>query len=259
MAWRANGDAPLAPAELRASTRSASIDSRQTCPMFKGARVMKSLYLLPLVLLLAGCESRGRPGRPLQLRQGRRLRRLQDVQVGGSEGRVETERPGRQADQRTPSTPSSRRRGSRNQMRTAPISTSGIRPASAPRSNTPRSTAGGATGPGWGHGWYGAGGGGMTTGTTSTIYIGQLALDMYQASAKSLVWRGTATKTLDTERQARKAAEEPRQGRGEDVEELSAEEGIVRSKRDPIRGRPDHRADAARCRGRDRSTTARRC
>ncbi len=52
-------------------------------------------------------------------------------------------------------------------------------------------------GPGWGHGWYGAGGGGMTTGTTSTIYIGQLALDMYQASAKSLVWRGTATKTLD--------------------------------------------------------------
>ena len=37
----------------------------------------------------------------------------------------------------------------------------------------------------------------MTTGTTSTIYIGQLALDMYQASAKSLVWRGTATKTLD--------------------------------------------------------------
>lgn len=52
-------------------------------------------------------------------------------------------------------------------------------------------------GPGWGHGWYGGGGGGMTTGTTSTIYVGQLALDMYQASAKDLVWRGTATKTLD--------------------------------------------------------------
>jgi hypothetical protein len=52
-------------------------------------------------------------------------------------------------------------------------------------------------GPGWGHGWYGYGGGGMTTGTTSTIYIGQLALDMYQASAKSLVWRGMATKTID--------------------------------------------------------------
>ena len=56
-------------------------------------------------------------------------------------------------------------------------------------------------GPGWGSGWYGYGGGGMTmsstTGTTSTIYVGQLALDMYQASAKSLVWRGMATKTLD--------------------------------------------------------------
>jgi hypothetical protein len=56
-------------------------------------------------------------------------------------------------------------------------------------------------GPGWGAGWYGHGGGGMTmgstTGTTSTIYVGQLALDMYQASAKSLVWRGMASKTLD--------------------------------------------------------------
>jgi hypothetical protein len=58
-------------------------------------------------------------------------------------------------------------------------------------------------GPGWGHGWYG-GGGGMTTGTTSTIYIGQLALDMYQASAKSLVWRGTASKTIDPEAKPQK-------------------------------------------------------
>ncbi len=56
-------------------------------------------------------------------------------------------------------------------------------------------------GPGWyGGGWYGYGGGGMSssTSTTSTIYIGSLAVDMYQASAKSLVWRGMATKTLDT-------------------------------------------------------------
>jgi hypothetical protein len=52
-------------------------------------------------------------------------------------------------------------------------------------------------GPGWyGGGWYG-GGGGMTTGSTSTIYVGQLALDMYAATAKQLVWRGTASKTLD--------------------------------------------------------------
>ena len=52
-------------------------------------------------------------------------------------------------------------------------------------------------GPGWyGGGWYG-GGGGMTTGTTSTIYVGQLAIDMYQTSNKSLTWRGVVSKTLD--------------------------------------------------------------
>jgi|SRR5215471_308524 len=51
-------------------------------------------------------------------------------------------------------------------------------------------------GPGWGGGWYG-GGGGMTTGTTSTIYIGQLALDMYASKPHNLVWRGNASKTLD--------------------------------------------------------------
>ena len=52
---------------------------------------------------------------------------------------------------------------------------------------------------GWGYGpgWYG-GGGGITTGQTSTIYVGQLAIDMYATSPKTLVWRGTATKTLDT-------------------------------------------------------------
>ena len=53
-------------------------------------------------------------------------------------------------------------------------------------------------GPGWyGPGWYG-GGGGMTTGQTSTIYIGQLALDMYASNLKTLVWRSVASKTLDT-------------------------------------------------------------
>ena len=51
-------------------------------------------------------------------------------------------------------------------------------------------------GPGWGGGWYG-GGGGMTTGSTSTIYVGQLALDMYAATPQQLVWRGVASKTLD--------------------------------------------------------------
>lgn len=52
-------------------------------------------------------------------------------------------------------------------------------------------------GPGWyGGGWYG-GGGGMTTGQTSTIYKGQLALDMYDSANHDLVWRGVASKTLD--------------------------------------------------------------
>jgi hypothetical protein len=59
-------------------------------------------------------------------------------------------------------------------------------------------------GPGWGGGWYGYGygyRGGMTstttTGSTSTIYIGQLGLDMYDSAKKDLVWRGTASKTID--------------------------------------------------------------
>jgi hypothetical protein len=52
-------------------------------------------------------------------------------------------------------------------------------------------------GPGWyGAGWYGAGGG-MTTGSTSTIVVGQLALDMYSPAPKTLVWRGLVSKTLD--------------------------------------------------------------
>jgi hypothetical protein len=52
-------------------------------------------------------------------------------------------------------------------------------------------------GPGWYRGgWYGSTGG-MTTGQTSTIYTGQLGLDMYEASKKDLVWRGTASKTID--------------------------------------------------------------
>jgi hypothetical protein len=54
-------------------------------------------------------------------------------------------------------------------------------------------------GPGfYGGGWYGHGGGGMSTGTTSTIYIGQVAVDMYTPAEKKLVWRGVASKTIDT-------------------------------------------------------------
>src|SRR5688572_6630895 len=55
-------------------------------------------------------------------------------------------------------------------------------------------------GPGWyGGGWYGGGGMNTTTGQTSTIYVGQLAVDMYQAGQKQLVWRGVASKTLDVD------------------------------------------------------------
>jgi len=55
-------------------------------------------------------------------------------------------------------------------------------------------------GPGWGGGWYGYGGGMTSTsthGSTSTIYKGQLALDMYSSAGHDLVWRGVASKTID--------------------------------------------------------------
>jgi len=56
---------------------------------------------------------------------------------------------------------------------------------------------------GYGGGWYrggwygGAGGMSTTTGQTSTIYVGQLALDMYDSTNRDLAWRGVASKTLD--------------------------------------------------------------
>jgi hypothetical protein len=54
-------------------------------------------------------------------------------------------------------------------------------------------------GPGWYRGgWYG-GTSSMTTGQTSTIYVGQLVLDMYDSTNHDLVWRGTGSKTIDPE------------------------------------------------------------
>jgi hypothetical protein len=50
---------------------------------------------------------------------------------------------------------------------------------------------------GYGRGWYGGPSSGTSTGTTSTIYIGQLAIDMYESAKKDLVWRGVVSKTLD--------------------------------------------------------------
>jgi hypothetical protein len=53
-------------------------------------------------------------------------------------------------------------------------------------------------GAGWGGGWYGGGMGSTTTyGSTSTIYVGQLDLSIYDSAQKQLVWRGTVSKTLD--------------------------------------------------------------
>jgi hypothetical protein len=49
---------------------------------------------------------------------------------------------------------------------------------------------------GMGGGWRF--GGGMATATTSTITNGAVALDMYDSAKKQLVWRGVATKTIDT-------------------------------------------------------------
>ena len=51
-------------------------------------------------------------------------------------------------------------------------------------------------------GGYGARryGGGMGTATSTTINIGTVALDMYDAAAKELVWKGQASKTVSNEK-----------------------------------------------------------
>jgi hypothetical protein len=53
-------------------------------------------------------------------------------------------------------------------------------------------TYGGGIGMGWG--WYG---GGMQTTTSSTINVGTLVVDIYDAPTNKQVWRGDATKTLN--------------------------------------------------------------
>jgi len=54
-------------------------------------------------------------------------------------------------------------------------------------------------GGGWGAGWYGYGGMATTStyGSTSTVYVGTLDVSMYDPAQKQLVWRGSASKTLD--------------------------------------------------------------
>lgn len=57
------------------------------------------------------------------------------------------------------------------------------------------------TGGGWG--W----GGGMSTATSSTINVGTLVLDMYDPSAKQLIWTGKATKTISPSKNPEKNQE----------------------------------------------------
>jgi hypothetical protein len=57
------------------------------------------------------------------------------------------------------------------------------------------------SGIGWGMG------GGMGTATSSTINVGTLVLDMYDPSAKQLIWTGRATKTLEPSKSPEKNQE----------------------------------------------------
>jgi hypothetical protein len=49
--------------------------------------------------------------------------------------------------------------------------------------------------------------GGMQSATTSTINVGTLVLDIYDPSMKQLVWRGTATKTIQPSKDPQKNLE----------------------------------------------------
>ncbi len=52
-----------------------------------------------------------------------------------------------------------------------------------------------AYGPGWRRGWWGPGGR-MMTKATNTFDVGSIALDMYDASSKRLVWRGVVSQAI---------------------------------------------------------------
>src|SRR5262245_21928498 len=57
------------------------------------------------------------------------------------------------------------------------------------------------TGWGYGWGWYGHGGaGGISTATVQEIPVGTLVVDLVDTKRKEMVWRGTASDTLNPER-----------------------------------------------------------
>jgi len=64
---------------------------------------------------------------------------------------------------------------------------------------------------GWGYGYRGGWGGGMTTSTVSEIPVGELVLDLVDVKQNQMIWRGTAKKTIDpnaTPQEREKATDE---------------------------------------------------
>jgi hypothetical protein len=62
----------------------------------------------------------------------------------------------------------------------------------------------------------------MGTATSSTINIGTLGVDMYDSASNQLVWRGSGTKTLDSNPKPQKRQENIEKAVTKPAEELSA-------------------------------------
>ena len=108
---------------------------------------------------------------------------------------------------------------------------------------------------GYGGGWYrggwygGAGGMSTTTGQTSTIYVGQLALDMYDSTNHDLAWRGVVSKTLDQKAKPDKQEKNLKKAIAKAFEELSStgeEVGLSKAtgKNSVVRSRCDRPTDS---------------
>ena len=69
-------------------------------------------------------------------------------------------------------------------------------------------TGGAYGGWGWGPGWGGYGGMGSSTTRVNTYVVGTLVLDMFDASTKRAIWRGTASGTVSDSPEKNQAAVE---------------------------------------------------
>ena len=76
---------------------------------------------------------------------------------------------------------------------------------------------------GWGPGLWG--GWGDRRITTSTIDVGKLVIGLFDPANKQLVWRGSASKTLNISKDPDKNYRDARKGDGQAVQELSASPG----------------------------------